>query len=235
MRSKSLILPLALLSFTTASAALSDDAEFDARVRDYLLRNPEVILEAMEILATRQTEDAFAAQLAKFPGILDPISSIGLGNINAPMRVIEYFDYKCAPCKAMHPKLQDLVSRNPDLRIEMRHLPILSPGSERATRFALATELVAGSDAYARVHKQLWHLKGPMAEVSFAAIAADEGLDYDAIAARMDDDQITARIDTARDVAIALGIRGTPAFLTELGVDVGQADVEGLAAKWLSQ
>ena len=74
-----------------------------------------------------------------------------------------------------------------------------------------------------------------MAEVSFAAIAADEGLDYDAIAARLDDDQITARIDTARDVAIALGIRGTPAFLTELGVDVGQADVEGLAAKWLSQ
>ncbi|WP_095590223.1 DsbA family protein [Actibacterium ureilyticum] len=230
---RSTCLALALLLAGPGARAETDG--FDARVRAYLLANPEVILEALEVLSKREAQAALEQKLAGFPGLFTDPPRHGLGAPDAPVRVIEFFDYKCAPCKAMHPKLVQLVADNPDLRIEMRHLPILSPASERAARFALATRAVAGADAYDRVHDRLWSLRGPMNAAGFARIAADEGLDFDAIAAQMDSDAITARITHNRDVAIALEILGTPAFVTPGSVRFGQSDIDDLAALWLSR
>ena len=149
--------------------------------------------------------------------------------------MVEFFDYKCVPCKAMHDPLKSLVQKNPNIRIEMRHLPILSPGSERAARFALAVSALAGKKAYADVHDDLWEIRGPLNVAAFERIAADHDLDFQAIADMMDSAEISQRISLNRDVAIALEILGTPAFITPKTVNVGQSDVDELAKVWLSQ
>ena len=222
------------LLMTTNVAAVETDV-FEDRVRQYLLNNPEVILEALEVLSTRQKQAELQQKLAGFPGLLTEPALHGLGLPDAPVRVIEFFDYKCIPCKAMHPALEKAVDQFAELRIEMRHLPILSPASERAARFALATRAVAGSDAYTRVHNSLWALRGPMNAAGFERIAVQEGLDFGAIANVMDSDEITDRIDFNRDVAIALEILGTPAFVSAKDVRFGQSDIDELTKLWLSQ
>lgn len=214
-------------------AAAEDD--FDAKVRAYILDNPEVILEALTILSDRERAAEMSARIADFPQLFDDPPIHGIGDPDAPIRVIKFFDYRCVPCKAIHPALLALTDKEPALRIEMRHLPILSPGSERAARFALAVRQVAGNGAYERVHDRLWTVRGPLNAVTFERIALEEGLDFQPIADRMDDAEITDRITYNRDAAIALEILGTPAFVTPNTVSFGQSDVGALAETWLNQ
>lgn len=218
-----------------APQARAHEENFEDRVRAYLLSNPEVILEALEVISQRQAQTALIERIAAHPGLFEDPPVLGLGDPAAPVRVVEFFDYKCAPCKAIHPDLAVLVTANADLRIEMKHLPILTPGSERAARFALATQMVYGNAAYAKVHNALWDVQGPLNTVVFQRIATDVGVDFAQIEPAMRDATITARIDGNRDIAIDLGVLGTPAFMTPNSLLIGETDIDTLAASWLSQ
>lgn len=222
----------AILTLGMTGQGQADD--LDARVRAYILNNPEVILEALTLLADREAKAEITAKIAAYPDLFADPPTLGLGDPDAPTRVVEFFDYKCGPCKAMHPGLRRIAQDNPTLRIEMRHLPILSPGSERAARFALAVQTLYGGDAYARAHDLLWHHKGPMNAGVFARIARENGWDSDGIDRETDSAAITARIDQNRSIAIDLGLRGTPAFVTPTSVSFGQSDVGALAESWLN-
>ena len=230
-----LIISAWAICMAVASNAHEDNAEFEDRVRAFLLKNPEVILEAMTIFAEREKSAAQSQAIATFPDLFTEIGALGLGDIAAPKRVVEFFDYRCAPCKAMHPGLVSLVKTAPELRIEMRQLPILTPASERGARFALAVKEVAGLEAYSRVHDHLWQLRGPLNEASFEKIAREEILDWTLIKEIMEGDAVSARIDRNRDIAIALEILGTPAFVSSNSITFGQSDINALAEVWLNQ
>lgn len=215
--------------------AAADDVSFEDRVRAFILDNPEIIVEALSILSEREAKAALEARLTQFPELFSDAPRLGEGDPMAPRRVIEFFDYRCIPCKAVHPELVELTKNHPDLRIEMRHLPILSPGSERAARFALATEAVYGADAYRAVHNKIWEIKGPLNTVGFKRVSDALSLDFRLIETAMDSEAIEARISYNRDAAIALEILGTPAFVTKGSVTYGSTDVGALAEQWLSQ
>ncbi|MEO0830817.1 MAG: DsbA family protein [Pseudomonadota bacterium] len=217
-----------------AAQAVADDA-FGDRVREYILNNPEVIVEALTLLAEKERKAAVAAKIADFPGLFSGPPSLGIGHPEAPIRVVEFFDFKCVPCKAIHPQLEAFVASSPEVRIEQRHLPILTPGSERAARFALAVQALAGDDAYTEAVDRIWAITGPLNSASFERVAGAMGLDYARIEPEMESDAITARIDYNRDAAIELGILGTPAFLTPTSVTFGETNVSALGEIWLSR
>lgn len=218
-----------------AVAAQAHEADIDTHIRDYILDHPEIILQAMEILADREQAAAMTQKIAAFPFLFENSAGLGIGASDAPVKVVEFFDYKCAPCKALHPQLKALVSDTPDLRIEMRHLPILSPGSERAARFALAVQQRHGHDMYAIVHQILWELHGPLSYGQIQDVAEQVGLDFAALEPVMDSAAITERIDANRTAALELGILGTPGFVSKTDVSFGGGDLTDLAARWLSQ
>lgn len=215
--------------------AMAEELSFEDRVKAAILDNPEIILEALEILSEREAKAALVARLSAYPELLTERTGLGIGSADAPLRVIEFFDYRCAPCKALHPGLVALTKDRADLRIEMRQLPILSPGSERAATFALASREVYGDISYGAVHAALWNVKGPLNEVAFRRIANDLNLDFSVIAPVMDSDPVKQRIAYNRDVAIALEIIGTPAFVTSESVVVGSTDIDALADLWFSR
>lgn len=224
-----------LIGLVTASLAETQDDPFEARVRAYLLNNPEVILEALEILSTREARAAMMTKINQHSDLFSEPPVLGIGPEDAPFRVVEYFDYRCAPCKALHPKLKRALESHPEIRVEMRQLPILSPGSERAARFALAVKNIAGSDAYVAVHEALWHLKGPLRATGFEQIALQNDLDWVAIKTEMASEAVSRRVERNRDIAIDLEILGTPAFVTSTSVSFGGSDAVALVAEWLSQ
>ena len=227
------LIPIVLAAF--AGNAGAEELSFEDRVRAYLLENPEVILEALTILTEREEAEATRVQLAAYPELFTDEASLGMGEGDAPIRVIKFFDYKCAPCKAVRPVLVDFVETNPDVRVEMRHLPILTPGSEWAARFALAAQAVGGDGVYEQVHEKLWDVRGPLNNAGFEAISQELGLDFAEIEPVMDSDEITARIDYNRDLAISLEILGTPAFVTPETVTIGVTDIAVLSETWFNQ
>lgn len=219
----------------TAAPTRAHDADLSVHIRDYILNNPEIILEAMDILGQREKQEALQQALAPYEGIFTRPARIGLGARDGDIRVIEFFDYRCGPCKAIHPALKSYVAKHPDLRIEMRHLPILSPASDRAARFALAVQSLFGSDAHQTVHDALWALKGPLSPAQIAKIADDNGWDMDSIQSVMDSDPVSDEITYNKDMAIALDVLGTPAFISRNSVAIGRTDLPDLVQGWLAQ
>lgn len=208
-------------SMAAADPALSD-SEFGEKVRAYLLENPQVILEVMDVLAAEQSEIATREMLA--PHVLDLFEAemdLRMGSPDATRIIVEFFDYNCAVCKANMPAMSAFVDANPDVAIIKKHLPILSPGSERAVRFVLATRLVYGTETYAALHDAIYAQFGPLNLARLEDYAREMALDPDPIVARMQDDTITAIINRHRDIAVDLNVIGTPTFLSQKNLHVG--------------
>lgn len=228
------------LSAVLCGPAMSNDIlpnqdDFDERVRAFLMANPEVILEALEALSAREAAAQMRLRIAEFPDLFARPPMLGLGSEEAQLRVVEFFDYKCVPCKAVHETLESLTETNPRLRIEMRQLPILTPASERATRFAFAALEAYDVAIYQNVHEALWQHKGPYSIGSFARISEKLGIDFGKIEAVMWSDTVSQRIETNRNIALSLELIGTPAFVTTNAVSIGQTDPAHLSELFFSQ
>ncbi len=229
------IFAFVLTMISSSSMAHHENSPEEDQIHAYILDHPEIILEALERLTEREERLARANQIATFPELFERAPVLGLGSKSAPRRVIEFFDYKCIPCRSIHARLEVLVAENPELRVEMRQLPILTPASEQATRFAMAVWQVAGDDAYAETHEALWAHLGAYNTVVFSQMAEDLGLDFAVVEAAMWTDAVSQQIDANRDMAIALNIIGTPSFVTPEDIAVGTTDLERLTTLFLNQ
>jgi protein-disulfide isomerase len=114
---------------TSTQAAELD--EFEQRVREYLLKNPEVIMEALQILQQRQraaeAENLKRTIAERGEEILnDPAAPVG-GSPSGDVTVVEFFDYNCPYCRRVAPTVVELKQADPDLRLVYKEFPILGP------------------------------------------------------------------------------------------------------------
>lgn len=203
--------------------------EFDRRVRDYLLSNPEVIIEAIQRLEAQQRaaddeegQTILAERAAEV--FHDPASPVG-GNPEGDVTLVEFFDYNCPYCRRVAPTMLEAEAADPELRIVYKELPILGPGSEFAAKAALAADR---QGLYVPFHKSLMQAKGPADEASVLAVAAAIGLDIDRLKADMQDAAIAQAIDRNMQLAVALRINGTPGFVIGEQILRGATDLATL-------
>lgn len=194
-----------------------DRAAFGAQVRAYLMENPQVIMDAvaeLERMQAAQQENRDAERLATYADQLenDGYSWIG-GNPEGSVTVIEFMDYRCGYCRKAAPEVEALVETDDDIRLIVKEFPILGEASMVSSRFAIATKIVAGDEAYKDVHDGLIALEGNPGEPQLRRLASTLNLDADAIIAEMNSDEVTRRIEETRELAMALEINGTPSFV----------------------
>ncbi len=218
-------LPLAI-ALASPVAALELDAmtdterdAFQAEVRAYILENPEIIREAIGVLQEREraaqlAADAAMAQAASDALFNDGHSFVG-GNPDGDITLVEFMDYRCGFCKRAFPEVEALVGTDANIRYIVKEFPILGEESVLASRFAIATQLVAGDAAYKDVHNTLMEFRGDVTAQSLTRLGDELGLDTAAITAKMDDDAVTEIIAKNRALASQLQITGTPTLIFE--------------------
>lgn len=222
-----LFLTIAIAAPTLGSAqsqsrpALSDMSEIErealrTEIRAYLLEHPEVLMEAIQILEARRTVDrdqADAALIAENRGALydDPNSWVG-GNPDGDVTLVEFSDYRCGYCKRAHPELQQLLERDPNLRMVVKEFPILGPDSIAAARMAQAA-LDVDRARYGALNDALMSFDGQLTEAIAYQIAGQVGYDIAALKARAASAEIEARIADNHALARKLGLEGTPSFV----------------------
>lgn len=219
---------------TPASAAEpftpEQKAAVEAIVRDYIARNPELVLEAIAAIEAKQKaekENVVQAALASHRDLLerskgDPV----LGNPDGDVTIVEFFDYQCGYCKSMAGPMRDLVHGDGKIRWVMKEFPILGPESAVAARASLAAQR---QDKYESFHFALIGLRGRLSEAAIWQAAAEVGLDLDKLKKDMADPAIQATIDTNYQLAEALQIQGTPAFTIGRTLIPGATPKEHLA------
>ncbi|MBS0352272.1 MAG: thioredoxin domain-containing protein, partial [Proteobacteria bacterium] len=85
-------------------------------VHDYLVNNPEVLVEASQALQNKEVakakEDALKGINGNKSKIFNDPASPTAGNPNGNAIVVEFFDYQCVHCKEMQPTMEKLLSSN---------------------------------------------------------------------------------------------------------------------------
>ena len=186
-------------------------------VRDYLVQNPEVIIQALQnyqqkqmeqakqtIQKTQNTSPQFVGSL--FHNVNDPTA----GNPNGKITVVEFFDYQCPHCVDMTPVMEGLIKNNPDVKVVFKEFPIRGPMSDLASRAALAAK---EQGKYFELHKALMGSKQePLTEEAIYNIAKTVGLDVDKLKAAMKGSQVDQQIKANYKLAGQLQLMGTPAL-----------------------
>ena len=213
------LLALPAQAFDLSAMSAKEREAFGAEIRAYLLANPEVIIEAVELLEQRQAAAAATADLQLVADNRDELFNDGYswvgGNPDGDLTLVEFMDYRCGYCRRAVPEIASLLKSDGNIRLVIKEFPILGEASVYSSRFAVATKHVAGDAAYKKVHDALIEFKGEPNEVSLRRLADGLGLDADAILKAMDSAQVSQELQQTRALAQRLQISGTPTFVLE--------------------
>lgn len=217
--------PLALIGLMAAPVQAFDltnmsDAErevFRREVREYLLDNPQVIMDAVAVLEERNAANQENADLALVQNNADAIfgddhSWVG-GNPEGDITVVEFLDYRCGYCRKAYEDVKTLIQSDGNIRFIVKEFPILGQASLDSARYAMATKIAAGDEAYEAMHDALMAYKGDTGVASLSRLADGLGLDAQSITAALDDPQVDAAIRANHELAQVLSINGTPTFV----------------------
>ncbi|MGR3271145.1 DsbA family protein [Thalassococcus profundi] len=205
------------LSFDISAMTEAEREAFGQEVRDYLMENPQVILDAVTALEEQQADQQAAADEALVADNADAIFDDGYswvgGNPDGDITVVEFLDYRCGYCRRAAEEVEQLIASDGNIRFIVKEFPILGEASVLSSRFALAVREVAGDDAYKAAHDALIALNSDMSEPVMRRLAESLGVDADAVLAEMDSEEITQVITDTRALAQKLSINGTPTFV----------------------
>ena len=107
------------------------------------------------------------------------------------------------------PEVEALIAANPDLKVVIRELPILSPASADAARWALAAAEQGRFEAF---HKAMFAAGRPDGQ-SIEQAARAAGLDLERARRTAAEPQVEAELKQNLTFAQQLRIDGTPAFV----------------------
>jgi protein-disulfide isomerase len=193
---------ITLLNGVAAGAARPDDGD---RTR---------IEQAIQAYASKLQADQDAARDRLIAGkttalLNDPLTPI-LGDRQADIAVVEFFDYACPYCKALEPRLEKLLKDDKRVKLVVKEFPILTPESLVAAKAALAS---VQQGKYERFHQALINFRGRLLTSTIFEIAQDAGLDLDRLRKDMLAPEVTDEIIANFNLARGLRIFETPAFI----------------------
>jgi protein-disulfide isomerase len=133
-----------------------------------------------------------------------------------PIRIIEFADYSCPACRALHPRWIAFARANPDVRISVVEYPIYgrtlvsratSNRTLNASRIAIAAAAQGKQLAF---HDALMTIPGRVDDRAIRQAAERAGLDFAAVTRLAQTPAVAARADANLRLAERLGFVGTP-------------------------
>ena len=171
-------------------------------VREAVVSNPEMLIDAQEALKANQFKPVLDANRA---ALETPFGSSWKGASKPDVTLTYFYDYACGYCRKSNPDLERLIAEDKGVRVVYREFPILGPDSVAAARASLAA---SKAGRFARFHDALYVAGNPSPQTlaiagNAAAITPEQAKDP----------AIEAEIENNYRLASALGATGTPLFV----------------------
>ncbi len=210
-----------------------DRAEMERIVREYILANPEIIEEALIALTEKEKQNEAIALQAAISDNWDKLYSLptdySVGPADAPVTVVEFFDYRCGFCKRSAQWASQLPEAyDGQVRVVFKELPIFGGISETAARAALAA---GRQDKYLEMHLALMNIRSndELTEQKIDELAREIGLDVQKMRSDMASPAIREQLADMESLGRALRVNGTPAFF------IGNEHVAGADTRRIEQ
>jgi hypothetical protein len=188
-------------------------ADVEAIVKEYLLREPEILLEMQTAYEKKQLDQQTAQAETAWPALLasakdDPY----IGPKDAPITMIEFSDYDCGVCKSAMPwVISQVDDRRGDIKLIIKEAAWRGEGSHRAAMSALDAH---NQGKYREMHVTL--MKMPSSAYTpeiLEQVAQSIGLNIPRWKADMAKAETSGHVDRSLKEFESSGMRGTPAYL----------------------
>jgi protein-disulfide isomerase len=209
--------------FLISQGAKADDTLSNGQIKqvkevvhDYLVTNPQVLVEASQSLQKQEAEKAgkrAKTAIAKNAAtIFADSESPVIGNPKGDVTLVEFFDYQCPHCKDMKIVIEKLIKDDPKLRVVYKELPIFGQSSKEASSLALAAAK-QGDGKYLALHNALLVAENPLTKEKVLEIAKSVGLDTAKLTKDIDSPAVQKQIEDNFQLAQSLNLMGTPTFV----------------------
>jgi protein-disulfide isomerase len=226
---------LAAAAFSLAAGAAQaqqSKEDIEKIVREYLLKNPEIIEQAIVELRKRQEQAESSARTQAIASNRELLQNsprgVVVGNPKGNVTLVEFFDYNCGYCKRALEDVSTLIKTDPNLKVVLKELPILSPGSVEAARVSIAVRMQDPSKYWA-FHRALLSGRGEANMARALAAAQAAGLDVERIKKDLTNPEVDATLAESEQLAKALAIGGTPSYVLADTLIPGALPAERLA------
>jgi len=200
-------LALAAAAPAVAQQGFSPDQRtaIEAIIKDVLLKNPEIIQEALVELEKRQQQAQVDSQkqvlVTERAAIFESPNSPVAGNPQGDVTIVEFFDYNCGFCKRSLVDMQEIIKQDTKLKVVLKDFPVLGADSVEASR-ARALE-----------------------------VAREHGANIDQLRKDMESAQTRQIIEDTVVLGDRLGLTGTPAFVLADEIVFGAVGVEQIKTR----
>jgi protein-disulfide isomerase len=229
------LLSPALVSSASAQMTSQQRTEVEAVIREYLLKNPEVLRDALVELDRRAKSEEEAQRRIAVDRLQDKIFNsqhqVVIGNPKGTISLVEFYDYNCGFCKRALNDLIALIKVNPDLRVILKEFPVLSQGSLESAQVAAAVKMQLPADRFWSFHQRLMNSRGQVGRAQALAIAKEFNVDMGRLGKDIEGNEVKAAIQENMQLAEALGINGTPSYVIGKDIVVGAVGQDALQTR----
>ncbi len=238
LRRALLALSLAMAATPLAAPAQAQDfndkqkAAIGEMIRDYLMKNPDVIQDALIELDRRQKEQERVAIQGAIndlqPLLTGADKNIIVGNPAGDVTIVEFTDYNCPYCRRSVADLRDLIKADPKLRVVIRDFPLQGQDSIEAAQVSIAAKNQLKADKWWDFHVKLMESKSRVGKAQALAAAKEAGADMMRLAKDMDSPETQSRLQDTMRMADMLKLSGTPAYVIGNEIVFGAVGTEQL-------
>ena len=209
---------VSLLALVVAFVALGMSIHYgaqkkDVNVEETLNNNPEIIINAMQSYEQKLREQAAAeAQKlieANLPALNNDANTPFIGAADAPVVLVEFFDFSCHYCHKVYPAIKQIAEANPDIKIVFKPLTFVAPVSKYAAKAALAAN---EQGKFFDVYNAIFSFEGRPDEAKIDELVASTGVDMEKLKADMNSSKVNGALSGISDLAGKIQVNGVPAL-----------------------
>lgn len=193
--------------------------ELNLLIKKYILENPEIIIEAIEIYQKKQTSSLQKKDKELIKSLNNEIfydkNSYYNGDKDSKIKLVEFIDYNCGYCKKNHEIIMKLLKSNKDLQYIIKELPILGQSSLLASKFAISIYLTDGPLIYEKFYNSLMNFSSKVNITILKKLAKKSGSTINDFDNNINQKEINAVIFNNLSLADKLSINGTPTFIIQ--------------------
>ena len=211
---------------SSAAESLVVKQDVEKIVKEFILANPEVLIESIETMQRRKIEEmsAKAGEVIKQrkAEIEEDKNSpfVGAGDV----KIVMIYDYNCGYCKKANLIIEKLISDQKNIKIIYKPYPVLGESSEYMSKVVLSVFKLF-PDKFTTIHNALMEAKISSRE-DVVQILEKNNIAVTTIESEFENQAIKDTMAKTMEFAGELRIHGVPAFIINESLYPGLLDLD---------
>lgn len=197
-------------------------------IHDYIMNNPEVILQSMEQMQKQKMNEMSAqidAVVHNNKEALEDISnSPYFGNKDGDIKIVMFYDYSCGYCQKANDSVNQLLSSDKNIMVIYRPIAVLGEKSDYIAKLMFAVQK-SHPDKFKTIHDNI--LASPQIDKEgVIAIIKDNALSIDLLEQEMNSKDVQDMMLANSKLAGIIKINGVPVFVIDSGFYQGAMELD---------